>query len=100
MDILGIAGAVVTIAAAVTVVVSLIRWIRKMGKKTDTLMDGMRCLLRSEMTRTYFHNQEEKTIRQYEYENFVDNYEAYKVLGGNSFVDRIRNEIDEWEVKP
>jgi hypothetical protein len=37
-------------------------------------------------------------IRQYEYENVVLLYKAYKALGGNTFVDHIYNEINEWEV--
>ena len=25
-------------------------------------------------------------------------YNAYKALGGNSFIDKIKHEVDEWEV--
>ena len=97
MSIASIAGVVGAVSCIVGAVVSLARWIKKISNKTDTLMDGMRCLLRTEMTRTYYKN--DKTIRQYEYENFFDNYEAYKVLGGNSFIDKISKEIKDWEVK-
>lgn len=62
------------------------------------LINGMKCLLRSEMLRTYYHNKERETIRQYELENFVFLYRAYKVLKGNSFVDKIYNEVMMWEV--
>ena len=37
-------------------------------------------------------------MRQYEYENFVYLYEAYKALKGNSFIDKIYKEVQEWEV--
>jgi hypothetical protein len=60
--------------------------------------DGQRCLLRSDMLSIYYHNREKKTIRQYEYENFVMLYEAYKALKGNSFIDKIYSEVKEWEV--
>ena len=53
------------------------------------LINGMRCLLRSEMLRTYYHNKESEKIRQYEYENFIFLYKAYKALKGNSFIDKI-----------
>ena len=62
------------------------------------ISNGTKCQLRSEMLRIYYHHREEKTIRQYEYENFVMLYEAYKALKGNSFVDKIKDEVREWEI--
>lgn len=44
------------------------------------------------------HNCEQKTIRQYEFENFIFLYEAYKALKGNSFIDKIYEEVKDWEV--
>lgn len=66
--------------------------------KMRKLSNGTKCQLRSEMLRIYYHNREAKTIRQYEYENFVFLYEAYKELKGNSFIDKIYSEVKEWEV--
>lgn len=60
--------------------------------------NGTKCLLRSEMLRIYYHNCRQKTIRQYEYENFVMLYEAYKTLKGNSFIDKIYKEVQTWKV--
>ena len=60
--------------------------------------NGQKCLLRSDMLNIYYHNREKKVIRQYEYENFVMLYEAYKALKGNSFIDTIYSEVKEWEV--
>lgn len=59
---------------------------------------GTKCQLRSEMLRIYYHNKEAKKIRQYEFENFIMLYEAYKALKGNSFIDRIYEEVDTWDV--
>ena len=59
---------------------------------------GTKCQLRSEMLRIYYHNHEAGKIRQYEYENFVYCYEAYKALKGNSFIDKIYKEVQTWEV--
>ena len=50
------------------------------------------------MLHTYYHHREGRTIRQYELEDFLYLYRGYKALGGNSFIDRIKSEIDEWEV--
>ena len=73
------------------VLIPVIVWVRKIG-------DGTRCQLRSEMLRIYYHNRERQAIRQYEYENFVYLYEAYKALKGNSFIDKIYGEVKTWEV--
>lgn len=62
------------------------------------IANGTRCQLRSEMLRIYYHNREKRVIRQYEYENFVFLYEAYKTLKGNSFIDKIYREVQEWEI--
>lgn len=62
------------------------------------ISEGTKCQLRSEMLRIYYHHREKKIIRQYEFENFVMLYEAYKALKGNSFIDKINNEVREWEV--
>lgn len=67
-------------------------------KKIGKIADGEKCQLRSEMLRTYYHNRESKTIRQYEYENFVFCYESYKALNGNSFIDEIYDKIQTWEI--
>jgi ABC-type lipoprotein release transport system permease subunit len=64
----------------------------------NKIANGTKCQLRSEMLRIYYHHRESNKIRQYEYENFVLLYEAYKVLKGNSFIDKIYKEVQTWEV--
>lgn len=79
------------IIALIGAIVPVVVAIHKIAK-------GTRCQLRSEMLRIYYHNRETRTIRQYEFENFVMLYEAYKKLGGNSFVDKIKDEVHEFEI--
>lgn len=62
------------------------------------IANGTRCQLRSEMLRIYYHNREREKIRQYEFENFIMLYEAYKALKGNSFIDKIYREVSSWEI--
>ena len=62
--------------------------------------NGTKCQLRSEMLRIYYRNREKGTIHQFEYENFVLLYEAYKALKGNSFIDKIYTEVTSWEIIP
>lgn len=79
----------VLVAAITPVIVSI--------KKIST---GTKCQLRSEMLRIYYRHRESETIRQYEFENFIMLYEAYKALHGNSFIDKIYEEVKDWEVIP
>lgn len=62
------------------------------------IANGQKCLMRTDMLQIYYHNREKRTIRQYEYENFIMLYEAYKALKGNSFIDKIYEEVHEWEI--
>lgn len=62
------------------------------------IMNGQRCQLRHDMLEIYYANCDKKEIRQYEYEDFVMLYEAYKALKGNSFIDKIYGEIKTWKV--
>lgn len=91
MTIAAIAELIGEIGVLIAVVVPVITSINKV--KT-----GVKCQLRSEMLVIYYHGREKRVIRQYEYENFVMLYEAYKALKGNSFIDKIYSEVKEWEV--
>ena len=62
------------------------------------VMNGTKCLLRSEMLRIYYRHQDTGEIRQYEYENFVYLYEVYKKLKGNSFIDKVYGEVKKFRV--
>lgn len=62
------------------------------------VIQGLKCLLRGEMMRTYYHNKDTEKIRQYELENFILLYKAYKAIKGNSFIDKIYEEVMKWEV--
>lgn len=72
-------------------IIPIIIWVRKIA-------NGQRCQLRHDMLQIYYRHNDTKVIRQYEYENFVFLYEAYKALKGNSFIDKIYKEIQEWKV--
>ena len=90
-----VVGLAIDIIALITI---LVTHYRKNKKQMDRLADGVKCQLRSDMLRIYYNNRENKQIRQYEYENFVFLYDAYKALGGNSFIDKIYSEVKDLEV--
>ena len=90
-SVLVVAGAISAVAGAAAVVATVIT-------KMKQITEGTKCLLRSEMLSTYYHHREEEIIRQFEYENFVYCYEAYTALGGNSFIQKIYEEVKTWQV--
>ena len=75
------------------VMIPVIIWIKKIS-------DGAKCQLRSDMLRIYYRHREDGKIRQYEYENFVYCYEAYRAMRGNSFIEKIYDEVKTWDVLP
>ena len=91
MNLTTIATLVAEIGVLVGVIVPVIVSISKIS-------NGTKCQLRSEMLRIYYHNVESGKIRQYEYENFVMLYEAYKALKGNSFIEKIYKAVQEFEI--
>ncbi len=62
------------------------------------LTNGSKCQLRSDMLRIYYANKKDKTIHQFEYENFALLYDAYKALKGNSFIDKVWKEVQGWDI--
>ena len=91
MNLTTIATLIGEIGVLIGVIVPVIVWIKKIA-------NGQRCQLRNDMLQIYYHNREKERIRQYEYENFVMLYEAYKALNGNSFIDKIYSDVKSWEV--
>jgi hypothetical protein len=91
MNLTTIATLIGEIGVLLGVIVPVIISIRKIA-------NGTKCQLRSEMLRIYYNNKNDKKIRQYEKENFLMLFGAYKALNGNSFVEDIAKEVRSWEV--
>ena len=91
MDLSTMVTFITEISVLLGVVIGIVVFIKKIA-------EGVKCLLRSKMLETYYRNKDTKTIRQYEKENFVLLYAAYKALKGNSFIDDINTEVKSWEI--
>ena len=83
----------------ITEIVGLAGLLAPLFVRIGQISEGTRCQLRSEMLRIYYKYSDCKKMRQYEHENFVKLYEAYKALKGNSFIDKIYAEIQTWEIE-
>ena len=99
MEVLGLladhAGDICQVATCAALLIKPVRE-RLMG--TEALREGQRCLLRSEIVRIYYRHVQDKQLHEYEFRNLVQCYKAYKTLGGNSFIDHIYGEMQEWEI--
>lgn len=86
------------ICQVLTCLALLVRPVREWLFGFGAIREGQRCLLRSEIVRIYYRNGKDKRLREYEYRNLVHCYEAYRALKGNSFVERIYQEMRQWEI--
>ena len=92
MDLTTLVTLIGEIGVLIGVIVPVIISIKKIA-------NGTKCQLRSEMLRIYYRNHDTKAIRQYEYQNFAELYDAYKALNGNSFIDEIYEKIKDWDIE-
>mgnify|MGYP003310585707 CR=1 FL=1 len=60
---------------------------------------GTKCSLRNDILNIYDRCKENKQITKYQLQSIEYSYDLYKKLGGNSFVDKIKEEIEEFEIK-
>ena len=86
------------ICSIVTFAALMIKPIREWFLGTKEIRDAQRCLLRSEIVRIYYRHHDDKKLREYEFKNLVQCYEGYKALKGNSFIDHIYAEMQEWDI--
>ena len=66
----------------------------------EALREGQRCLLRSQIVGLYYRRCESRQLREFEFRNLEHCYRAYKTLGGNSFIDHIYKEMQNWDIVP
>lgn len=67
-------------------------------EKADVRNKTYTCMLRSMITSVYYKYRVTKQIPEYEFENLEQLYTQYKMLGGNSFVEKIWSEVQGWKV--
>lgn len=95
---------IVTICAGITSILALaIMLVKPFREKIfdfESIREGQKCMLRSDMLRVYYKHFAEKQIRQHEYENFMYEYKAYKALRGNSFIEHVKTDVDTWTIIP
>ena len=86
------------ICSIATCAALIIRPIREWLMGTKEIREGQRCLLRSEIVRIYYRHHDDQKLKEYEFKNMDQCYDAYKALGGNSFIDKIHDEMKDWDI--
>jgi hypothetical protein len=86
------------ICSIATCAALLITPVREWLMGTKEIREGQRCLLRAEIVRIYYRHLADRQLREYEFKNMQQCYEAYKAMNGNSFIDRIHAEMLEWDI--
>lgn len=76
----------------------LIKPIRERILGTKEIRDGQLCLLRSAIMQIYRDHKATRQLSEYEFRHLEHCYKAYKRLGGNSFIDHIYAEMQEWDI--
>ena len=87
------------ICSIATCAALIIRPVREWLMGTKEIRDGQRCLLRSEIVRIYYRHHDDQKLKEYEFKNMDQCYDAYKALGGNSFIDKIHDEMKAWDIE-
>ena len=86
------------ICSIATCAALIIKPVREWLMGTKEIRDGQRCLLRSEIVRIYYRHHDDQKLKEYEFKNMDQCYDAYKALGGNSFIDKIYDEMKAWDI--
>lgn len=67
-------------------------------KKNDGLKEGLKTLLQSNISNSYFYYEPFKKIPDYLYRNILNQFKAYKDLEGNDYVDSLMEKMKSWEI--
>lgn len=72
----------------------------KVLRAIKTEMDGVLCLLRSNIRKIYYAHCDEPdpTLREYERKDLDELYDGYHTLHGNTFVDDLYEKMRHWKV--
>ena len=67
-------------------------------KKNDSIQNGVKTLLQSNISNTYFLYEPFRKIPDYLYKNVKNEFKAYKQLDGNDYVDDLMYKMKQWEI--
>lgn len=102
MNIIEVAKQVAALCSYLTCIIGALSIVVKpLREKLFSFNDAQKsiqCILRTLILQTYYNCRTTQTIHYYELENVLKLYEAYKQTGGNSFVNEVIEEIEDYKV--
>lgn len=60
--------------------------------------EALKTLLQTNLTNTYFVYQELGIMPDYIFKNWLNLFKIYKRLGGNDYIDTLKQHISKWEI--
>lgn len=91
---------IVALPIVLTSLLGYVVWLLKRQKRDrDANSKGTMLLLRVQLIEYHTKYMAQNEIPSYAYQNFVDMYDAYHELGGNSMITKMREEIEELHLK-
>ena len=90
----------IALPVILTALMGYIVWLLKNQKKDrDANSKGTMLLLRVQLIEYHDRYMAKGDIPSYAYENFMEMYGAYHVLGGNGMITKMKREIEELHLK-
>lgn len=86
------------VIGSVTAIIGALLAMYKLYGEWKKAKNGQLCLLRNELLKIYYKYKDTEELPQYEAQNFIMMYEAYKARGGNSFIDEVHDHVIKWEL--
>lgn len=72
--------------------------VANVNKRMEIQDEANQSLLSSEITRIYYSNLKDKTLREFEAKTLDRDYKCYRDLDGNGYIERLYNIMKNWEV--
>lgn len=89
-----------TYTIALPIILGYVVWLlKRMDEKRDAQSSGIMILLRIQLIEYHDKYIAQHSIPSYAYENFLDAYEAYHKLGGNGMIDKMKQEVEQLDIK-
>lgn len=77
-----------------TIIAAIIRHIETKKNRKDAYATAIRLLLYSRLRHDAKEYMGDGTIAKTEYDAFMESYDAYKALGGDGYMDKIKKEVE------
>lgn len=77
---------------------AILKELEHIKKELNNQKKANQCSLRTDITKLYYDNIQNKSLKQYEKQMLIKTYEAYKDEDGNTYIDSIYKEMSDWQV--